>query len=81
MTLIKAARERRRSTDTLARDLEEQRALRGLNKRQFAELIGCSTPFLWEVLERTGNPSIDTLAQWAERLGLECRVVFSKREG
>ena len=83
MTLTEKALARRKRTDiavSLARDLEEQRALRRLNKTKFAALLGCCTPFYCEVLMRTGNPSIDTLAQWAARLGLECRVTFSKRE-
>ncbi len=72
---------RTRIAGQIALFLAEQQLLRGMTKKDFAELVGCSTPYLYAVLAGTGNPTIDTVAGWAERLGVECEVRFVEPEG
>jgi len=52
----------------------------GLNKKDFAKAIGCCTPYLYEVLSCSGNPTIDTLAGWAAKLDMDCFVCFVDRK-
>ena len=64
----------------LAVAIDALRRRSGLNKTKFAKAIGCCTPYLYEVLSCSGNPTIDTLAGWAERLDMDCFVCFIDRE-
>ena len=52
----------------------------GLNKKDFAKAVGCCTPYLYEVLSCSGNPTIDTLAGWAAKLDMDCFVCFVDRK-
>ena len=64
----------------LAVAIDALRLRSGLNKKDFAQAIGCCTPYLYEVLSCSGNPTIDTLAGWAAKLDMECFVCFVDRK-
>ena len=73
----------RKQTDAakrLAIAIDALRVRSGLNKKEFAKAIGCCTPYLYEVLSCSGNPTIDTLAGWAAKLDMDCFVCFVDRK-
>jgi len=74
---------KRKQTDAskrLAVAVDALRVRSGLNKKDFAKAIGCCTPYLYEVLSCSGNPTIDTLAGWAAKLDMDCFVCFVDRK-
>ena len=74
---------KRKQTDAAKRLAVAIHALRlrsGLNKKDFAKAIGCCTPYLYEVLSCSGNPTIDTIAGWAAKLDMDCFVCFVDRK-
>ena len=74
---------KRKQTDAAKRLAVAIHALRlrsGLNKKDFAKTIGCCTPYLYEVLSCSGNPTIDTIAGWAAKLDMDCFVCFVDRK-
>ena len=75
-----AKRKHTNAAKRLAVSMDTLRLQRGMTKKDFAKTIGCCTPYLYEVLSCSGNPTIDTIAGWAAKLGLECFVCFVDRK-
>ena len=64
--------------------VKKRREVLGLLQPQLASLAGVSTRTIQLVELGTGNPSIDTLSQIADALGLTVRLVLkdlSQKEG
>ncbi len=75
-----AKRKQTNAAKRLAIAIDALRLKSGLNKKDFAKAIGCCTPYLYEVLSCSGNPTIDTLAGWAAKLDMDCFVCFVDRK-
>ena len=60
----------------LGEKIRERRELLGLLQPQLASLSGISTRTLQLVERGKGNPSVDTLSQLAEPLGLRLELVL-----
>jgi len=75
-----AKRKQTNAAKRLAVAIDALRLRSGMNKKDFAKAIGCCTPYLYEVLSCSGNPTIDTLAGWAAKLDMDCFVCFVDRK-
>lgn len=75
-----AKRKQTNAAKRLAVAIDALRLRSGLNKKDFAKAVGCCTPYLYEVLSCSGNPTIDTLAGWAAKLDMDCFVCFIDRK-
>ena len=75
-----AKRKQTNAAKRLAVAIDALRFRSGLNKKDFAKALGCCTPYLYEVLSCSGNPTIDTLAGWAAKLDMDCFVCFVDRK-
>ena len=63
----------------LGRTLEEHRLSADLTKRAFAQKLGISSAYLYDLLNGTANPTWETMDELAARLNLEFSPTFSRR--
>lgn len=63
----------------LGRTLEQHRLEANLTKRAFAQKLGISSAYLYDLLNGTANPTWETMDELAARLNLEFSPTFSRR--
>jgi transcriptional regulator with XRE-family HTH domain len=63
----------------LGQTLEEHRLNANLTKRAFAQKLGISSAYLYDLLNGTANPTWETMDELAGRLSLEFSPTFSRR--
>lgn len=59
--------------------LEEQRQAADLSRRGFADKLGVSSAFLYDLLRGEANPTFRTMDELAEAMGLEFTPQFYRR--
>ncbi|MQA90973.1 MAG: helix-turn-helix domain-containing protein [Gemmatimonas sp.] len=62
----------------LGRLVKHTREVEGLSQRELAERVGTSQPAVAKLEQGSSNPTVRTLARYAEALGLDLRVDFAK---
>lgn len=63
----------------LGQTLEEHRLNAQLTKRAFAQKLGISSAYLYDLLNGTANPTWETMDELAARLNLEFSPTFSRK--
>jgi transcriptional regulator with XRE-family HTH domain len=65
--------------NALAQMLEEQRLNANLTKRAFAQKLGISSAYLYQLLNGVANPTWETMEELAASLNLEFSPTYSRK--